>query len=96
MQHRRSRTHTILRDLGDGLILRRSTPEDAEALAAFNARIHSNAGPEHPGTGIAAWTRDLLSGRHPAFGVADFTIVEEVRTGTIISSLNLISQTWRK
>ncbi len=60
MRHRRSQAHTILRDLGDGLILRRSTPDDAEALAAFNARIHSNAGPEHPNVGVAAWTQDLL------------------------------------
>ena len=94
MRHQRSQAYTILRDLGDGLILRRSTPDDAEALAAFNARIHSDAGPEHPSVGIAAWTQDLLTGDHPSFGVADFTIVEEARTGAIVSSLNLISQTW--
>jgi hypothetical protein len=94
MQPRRSHAHTILRDLGDGLRLRRSTPDDAEALAAFNARVHSNAGPEHPNVGIAAWTRDLLTGEHPSFGVADCTIVEEVHTGAIVSSVALISQTW--
>jgi len=94
MQHQRSQAHTILRDLGDGLILRRSTPDDTEALAAFNARIHSNAGPEHPNVGVAAWTHDLLTGNHPSFDVADFTIVEEARTGAIVSSMSLISQTW--
>src|SRR5262245_2210299 len=94
MQYRRNQAHTILCDLGNGLILRNSTPDDAEVLAEFNARIHSNAGPEHPSTGIAAWTRDLLTGEHHTFGVADFTIVEEARTGAIVSSLNLISQTW--
>ena len=94
MRHRLSQAHTILRELGDGLILRRSTPDDTEKLAVFNARIHSNAGPEHPNVGIAAWTQDLLTGGHPSFGVDDFTIVEDAHTGAIVSSLNLISQTW--
>jgi hypothetical protein len=43
---------------------------------------------------VAAWTRDLLAGNHPTFDAADFTIVEDTRTGAIVSSLNLISQTW--
>ena len=50
----------ILRDLGDGLVLRRSTPQDALALAEFNAGLHSDNGPENPDQGVAAWTRDLL------------------------------------
>ncbi|HEY4690092.1 MAG TPA: GNAT family N-acetyltransferase [Anaerolineae bacterium] len=85
---------TILRDLGDGLILRRSIPEDAETLAAFNGRIHSDAGPDQPDEYVAAWTRDLLRGDHPTFNPGDFTIVEDTRTGAIVSSMNLISQTW--
>jgi len=89
-----TKEHTLLHDLGDGLILRRSTPADADALADFNARIHSDAGPQEPDEVIAAWTRDLLKGDHPTFGVGDFTIVEDTRTGAIVSSLNLISQTW--
>src|SRR3990172_5714663 len=88
------REQTILHDLGDGLILRRATPADAEALSAFNGRIHSDAGPEQPDLRVAAWTRDLLAGNHPTFDAADFTIVEDTRTGAIVSSLNLISQTW--
>lgn len=88
------RERTILRDLGDGLILRRATPADVEALAAFNARIHSDAGPDQPDERIAAWTRDLLNGNHPTVGADDFTIVEDARTREIVSSLNLISQTW--
>jgi GNAT superfamily N-acetyltransferase len=84
----------LLRDLGDGLILRRSTPADAEALADFNSALLSDDGPAAPDARIAAWTRDLLSGDHPTFGVDDFTIVEEARTGRIVSSLCLISQAW--
>ncbi len=89
-----TRAHTILRDLGDGLILRRSTPDDAEALGAFNASIHSDDGPDQPFEPVAIWTRDLLNGNHPTFGTDDFTIVEDTRTGKIVSTLNLISQTW--
>jgi hypothetical protein len=32
------------RDLGGGLILRRANREDAEAVAAFNARMHFSSG----------------------------------------------------
>jgi hypothetical protein len=31
---------------------------------------------------------------HPSFDPGDFTLVEDTRTGRIVSSLNLISQTW--
>lgn len=82
------------RDLGGGLILRRSTPADAGILAEFNKMIHREPGAVEPDEPVAAWTRDLLRGDHPTFGTGDFTIVEEVATGRIVSSLNLISQAW--
>jgi hypothetical protein len=85
-------TPTFIRDLGDGLILRRSTPADAEKLGDFNARIHTDT--EEPDPRLAAWTRDLLERPHPTFGTGDFTIIEEQATGHIVSSLNHISQTW--
>lgn len=84
----------ILLDLGEGLILRRATSADAEALAVFNSKIHSDAGPDSPDLAVAAWTRDLLEKPHPTMKPGDITIVEEVRTGKIISSMNLIPQTW--
>lgn len=84
----------FIRELGDGLLLRRSSPEDAEALAAFNARIHSDDGPDQPDERLAAWTNDLLKGSHPTFNPSDFTIVEDRATGQIVSSMNLIPQTW--
>ena len=81
----------FIRDLGDGLVLRRSTPDDAEKLFNFNALIHGDDGPDER---IGQWARDFLEKPHPTFGVDDFTIIEEKSTGRIISSLNLISQTW--
>lgn len=85
-------TPEILRILPDGLVLRRSTAADAEKLAAFDARIHSDT--DEPDQRIGAWVKDLLRGDHPTFPVNDFTIIEDPSTGQIVSSLNLISQTW--
>jgi len=82
----------IIRDLGDGLVLRRAAPEDAEALAQFNGRTHGS--PEQPSQFIIGSTRDLMTGKHPTFKPRDFTIVEDTRTGQIVSSLNLFSQRW--
>ncbi len=88
---------TLPRPLGDDLILRRSTAADADRLGAFNEWIHTaDDDPEDilPNERLSAWTRDLLRGDHPTFGVDDFTIVEDTRTGKIVSALNLIHQTW--
>jgi hypothetical protein len=84
----------IIRDLGDGLILRRTTIEDTEKLAEFNSKIHSDLGPDQPDLRVGVWTRDLMTTSHPTFVPGDFTIVEDTATGKIVSSLNLISQTW--
>jgi hypothetical protein len=84
----------ILQDLGDGLVLCRSRVEDSAPLGEFNSRIHSDDGFDHPDERVAAWTRDLLSGSHPTFDPADFTLVVESASGRIISAMNLISQTW--
>jgi hypothetical protein len=82
------------RDLGEGLILRRSTLADAEPLADFNKMIFREPPMTEPDELVAAWTRDLLSGRHPTFGADDYMIVEEAATGRIVSAMCLISQTW--
>jgi hypothetical protein len=87
-----TKSQTILRDLGEGLVLRRSRPDDADALAEFNRLIHADDSED--GKCLAAWTRDLLTTSHPTFHPDDFTIVEEVATGRIVSTMNLISQTW--
>jgi hypothetical protein len=85
---------TLPRSLGDGLILRRSTRADADALITFTGRIHSEEGPEKPDEKVMDWTRDLMQKPHPTFEVGDFTIVEDTKTGEIVSCINLISQTW--
>lgn len=84
----------ILRDLGNGLILRRATKADAQALSSFNANIHGHPERNEPDERVGVWTRDLMEKPHPTFNVSDFTIVEDTRSGAIVSTLNLISQTW--
>jgi hypothetical protein len=84
----------ILRHLGDNLVLRRSSPADADALAEFNAFIHGDPDENFLDRNVAVWTQDLLTRPHPTFAPDDFTIVEDTQTGKIVSSLNLISQTW--
>ncbi|MEJ2208125.1 MAG: GNAT family N-acetyltransferase [Anaerolineae bacterium] len=85
---------TIIRDLGDGLVLRRATPADTEKLVAFNAEIHRDPGGDEPEIYVGAWVRDLMEGRLPTFQPGDFTLVEDTARGEVVSCLCLISQTW--
>jgi hypothetical protein len=84
----------ILRNLGDGLILCRSMAGDADALAEFNSHIHSDDGFDKPDLRVGEWTRDLVARPHPTFHADDCTLVVEGDTGKIVSSMNLIPQTW--
>jgi GNAT superfamily N-acetyltransferase len=82
----------VIDRLEGGLILRRATGADVEALVAFNAAVHGAPGPPDPA--IGAWTRDLLTRPHPTFGEGGFLVVEDPAAGKLVSSLNLIPQTW--
>jgi hypothetical protein len=88
--------HGMLKALGGGLILRLARRKDAEAMAAFNARVrHSSGGTfeqREPHKGIAAFTRDLMTGDHPTCDGSDFTVIEDTTTGPIVSSTCLIGQ----
>ena len=79
-------------DLGNGLVLRGATPDDTESIALLIANKGGDV-TESRGT-IVTWTRDLMEGNLPGFAPGDFTVVEDRRTGRIVSTLNLISQTW--
>ncbi len=94
MRAMRTNAERLPVELGDGLLLRCSRPEDAQALADFNSVIHSDLGPDQPDERVGAWTYDLLAKPHPLFSPGDFTIVEEIDSGRIVSSMNLIPQTW--
>ena len=93
MTHDLTAERDVLRDLGDGLVLRRATVADAETVAALNGAVHAEA-PQTYSAGIAAWTRDLMSGNHPAYRASDWTVVEDARAGRIVSTMCLLSQVW--
>ena len=78
--------------LNKKLLLRFATADDAEALGRFNQNIHEGEHPEDKR--LAVWTADLLSGRYPGFSVKDCTVVEDIETGKIVSSMLLLPQTW--
>jgi predicted acetyltransferase len=80
--------------LEDGLLLRWGVPADAQELGTFNIKVHSE-NPSEPQNWLADWTADLMSGKHPTTQASDFTVVVDQKAGNkIVSSLNLISQTW--
>jgi GNAT superfamily N-acetyltransferase len=86
--------YTIFKELGNGLILRNATFEDADELAIFNSNIHKDPGQEEPNEFIDAWVRNLMTKPHPTLKPTDFTVVLDKTTGKIVSSMNLIPQTW--
>ena len=87
-----SEAEPLPRDLGDGLLLRRATPADAEALAGFNAQIHRDRDAKEPNERVGAWVQDLMSGTHPTFRPEDFTLVEDTRTGDVVVCPLALSQ----
>ncbi len=86
--------HEGVEDLGDGLVMRRATPEDAEALSRFHATQQAN--PPEAYDAIYHWMLDLMGAGHPHpfFTPSDFLIVEDITNGHIASSMGLISQVW--
>ena len=81
------------RQLGDGLVLRTATPEDAAELAEFNAV--QQADDDLPGDLVHEWTLELFETPPPRFRAEDdVAVVEDTATGRIVSSVLLIPQDW--
>jgi Acetyltransferase (GNAT) domain len=84
----------MLRDLGDGLVMRRGRAADAEALATLSAdclRFQDMAEP-HPAFGVVV--RDLMTGRHPTFRPEDALLVEDAG-GALVSGAVFVTQNVR-
>lgn len=77
--------------MGDNLRLRFAVTEDFEAWSDFNERMREYGS---SAAGNAIWAHELMSGKHPTTRAGDFTVVEDVRAGKIVSSLCEIPQTW--
>lgn len=85
---------SIIKDLGDNLILRRANTTDIEGLAALNGEMHKNFGDTEPDQGLIVWTRDLMDGNHPTTGASDVLVVEDTNKNALVSTTMLISQEW--
>src|SRR5438105_15467391 len=85
---------SLARALDDGLRLRLAAADDEEALVRFNVSTLAPADEAREQQSVAAYTRDLMSTAHPTCGPSNFSIVEDRRTGNIVSSMCLIPQTW--
>lgn len=85
MTNQTTASSEILRDLGNGLIMRRATEADIPTIVAMNTEIfEANAG---------AVVRAFLLGELP-YGERDlFTVVEDTASGEIVSSLCLLAKT---
>ncbi|HEY3284695.1 MAG TPA: GNAT family N-acetyltransferase [Armatimonadota bacterium] len=87
MQRSTSGITLLPREIQPGLLLRRATEADAEALARFNVEIHGEPV-------LGPWVRHLMAGNSPDCRANDFTVVEDTREKRIVSSLMLFSQRW--
>jgi hypothetical protein len=85
----------VIEDLGDGLVLRHATGDDIECLADFNQTVHADPPVYAPHEGVAAWTRDLMSGDHPRVGARDFLLVDDTKEKRVASTLVLVSHRFR-
>ncbi len=83
------------RDLGNGLVLRWSTPDDGERVAALYAQVFRPSAEAPPNWHVPIWTRDMFSGRHPHIGPRDFALVEDTRSGVVVASTCLLGYTFQ-
>jgi hypothetical protein len=85
----------ITRDLGDGLLMRQATPDDAEQVAEFNMQVHGEDLPNKLDRPVGVWTRDLMTRPHPTMRASDVILVIDTQAGDkLVSTLNTIPQTW--
>ena len=85
---------SLPRELGDGLVLRWSTPDDVEGIAEGAATVFRDE-PESPlNEGIRAWMRELGSGRHPYTDGSQALLVVDTRTNTLVAGMWLIPTRW--
>lgn len=83
------------RELGDGLVLRWTLPEDVERVATLYAQVFRRSADAPPAASAPIWTRDMFSGRHPHIGPRDFAVVEDTRSGTLVAATCLLRYTCR-
>lgn len=73
-----------IKDLGQGLIIRRGTENDVESLIKLHEEVQ----------GEGEWTNLLANGEHPNCNASNFLLAEDIGSNMITSSITYIPQTW--
>src|SRR5215472_13463742 len=86
----------ITRDLGNGLRLRWSNPEDIEELVYLNSMVFRESEDAPLNTNLGNLVREFMSGGHPLMGPRDFVIVEDAHRAEhrIVACTCYWSQAW--
>jgi predicted N-acetyltransferase YhbS len=82
----------VLASLGDNLIIRRAGRKDAAAIAALVYKAHADQGGADDS--VSTWVLDLMERPHPTMTAENVLVVENLNTHELVSTLNLIPQTW--
>ena len=83
----------VVRELGDGLVLRRASAGDVDALEHFNRAVQSDPPDFEPETWCATWTRELMT-RHPTARPEDFLLVDDTGKRRVASTLCFLDHTF--
>ncbi len=84
------------RSLGDGLLLRWSTANDARALASMEGMVFRDKPTDPPNAPLTKLIEEMLAGRHPLMDASGFALVEDTRKPEqrIVAATCLWRQTW--
>ena len=84
------------RDLGDGLVLRWSTPDDTENIVELVGTVFRDRADEPLNEPLGHLMRELMSGTHPVMGPGDFALVEDTRKlgNPLVACTCLWRHTW--
>ncbi len=80
----------VIDDLGDGLLLRRATERDIDAIAEFQAVVHQDPPDFEPQPFLVHWTRELMDGSHPRASARDWLLVHDTTHGRIAAAQCLV------
>jgi GNAT superfamily N-acetyltransferase len=83
------------RDLGDGLLLRWSTPQDTEQIVQQVGHVFRDKADEPPNKSLQTVVRHMMHGNFPLTGPGDYALVEDTRRqdgNSIVAGVSL----WRQ
>ncbi|HEU5315818.1 MAG TPA: GNAT family N-acetyltransferase [Chloroflexota bacterium] len=83
---------TYRRDLGDGLVLRWSSLDDAEAVAAVVSDVFGAEG--KPSEAERKLVLETFRPEYPHGGPTDWAVVEDTASRQLVAATALMSQTW--